>query len=62
MLQVWTAGQARLASDEDGATMVEYGVILALISIAAITILAFLGTDISNAFESAEANVGGDQG
>ena len=38
--------------DEDGQTLVEYGLIIALISIAAIGIMATVGTNVKNVFTS----------
>ena len=43
---------ARLQA-EDGQTMVEYGLILALVSVVAIAILTTLGTNIKTTFTSA---------
>jgi pilus assembly protein Flp/PilA len=62
MLNIWTAVQARIAADEDGATMVEYGIILALISVVAIVVIGLLGTDILNTFDGAENAINGDNG
>lgn len=36
--------------DESGATMVEYAILVALISVAAIVIIAAVGTQVNNAF------------
>jgi len=36
--------------DENGATMIEYGLIAALVSVAAIAALGILGTDLTNIF------------
>jgi pilus assembly protein Flp/PilA len=36
--------------DEDGATAIEYGLIAALVSVAAITALGALGTSLNNIF------------
>ena len=36
--------------DESGATMIEYGLIAALVSVAAITALTLLGTSLKNIF------------
>jgi pilus assembly protein Flp/PilA len=35
---------------EDGQAMVEYGLILALVSVAAIAVLGFVGTDVTAVF------------
>ena len=45
MSRVWTAWQSRLAKDEEGATMVEYALLVALVVIAG---ALFLGTEIGN--------------
>jgi pilus assembly protein Flp/PilA len=39
---------------EDGQAMVEYGLILALVSIAAIVVLGFIGTDVTAVFQSVD--------
>jgi pilus assembly protein Flp/PilA len=41
-----------LLRDETGATAIEYGLIAALISVAAIATLATLGTNLNNKFVS----------
>ena len=47
-LSLWTRV---LVSREDGQAMVEYGLILALISVVAIVALALIGTEINKVFE-----------
>lgn len=42
----------KLASDETGATAIEYSLIASLISIAAITAMASLGSQLSDTFSS----------
>jgi len=44
---------------EDGATMVEYGLLVALISVVAIVAIATLGTYINGAFQAVSSRVGG---
>ena len=39
-----------VARDDSGATMIEYGLIAALVSVAAITALSLLGTDLKSMF------------
>jgi|HubBroStandDraft_1064217.scaffolds.fasta_scaffold345125_1 pilus assembly protein Flp/PilA len=39
-----------LAADEDGATAIEYGLIASLISVAIITAVSLLGTDVTSMF------------
>jgi pilus assembly protein Flp/PilA len=41
-----------LVGGEEGQAMVEYGLILALVSVVAIATLAIIGTDVKGAFES----------
>ena len=40
----------RFVKDESGATAIEYGLIAALVAIAAITALSLLGTELSDTF------------
>lgn len=40
----------KLMKKEDGATAIEYGLIAALIAVAAITAMTSLGTNLSNTF------------
>ena len=40
----------RLLRNEDGATAIEYGLIAALISVAAVTIMSTVGTNLSSTF------------
>lgn len=42
----------KLARDEQGATAIEYGLIAALIAVAAITAMSSLGTKLSTTFNS----------
>ena len=42
---------------EDGATMVEYGLLVALIAVACVTILTTLGTDLSSLFKTVDTKV-----
>lgn len=39
-----------IAKNQDGVTMIEYALIAALIAVAAVAILATVGTDITNIF------------
>ncbi len=43
----------RLWSDDEGQDLVEYALLVFLISVAAITILTTLGTDVSKVFSTA---------
>ncbi len=50
MLRLWTAYQSRLIKDEDGASMVEYALLVALIAVVVIAAALFLGTEINDKF------------
>ena len=47
------------AQDESGATAIEYGLIAALVSVAAITALQSLGTSLSEVFTHVSSKVDG---
>lgn len=49
----------RLVQDEEGATAVEYGVLVALIIAAVVVIIGTLGEQISSAFQSVVTELGG---
>ena len=57
VLKAWL--QAKFSSDERGAAMVEYGLLLALIAVIAIAALTFLGENVSEKFSSVGSSVGG---
>jgi pilus assembly protein Flp/PilA len=42
----------KLLKDENGATAIEYGLIAALISIAAVTVMSTVGTNLSTTFNT----------
>jgi pilus assembly protein Flp/PilA len=42
----------RLLKDEDGATAIEYGLIAALIAVAAVTVMGTVGTNLSSTFNT----------
>lgn len=48
---------ARLARDERGATAIEYGLMAALISVAAITAMGTLGNAVSNTYSTMSADM-----
>ena len=48
-----------LISNEDGATAIEYGLIAALIAIAAITALSQLGDELSTTFNTVKTELEG---
>lgn len=45
------------AAKEDGATMTEYGIMIALIAAVSIGVVALIGTDILNAFNTVEGQL-----
>ncbi len=50
MLRLWTAYQSRFIKDEEGASMVEYALLVALIAVVVIAAALFLGEEISEKF------------
>jgi pilus assembly protein Flp/PilA len=42
----------KLLKSEDGATAIEYGLIAALIAVAAVTVMGTVGTNLSSTFSS----------
>jgi pilus assembly protein Flp/PilA len=46
-----------LIADEAGATMVEYGIMVALIAALSILVIKSLGSKVSNAFSSVNTNM-----
>ncbi len=47
----------RLVRDESGVTAIEYGLIAALIAVAAITVMGTVGTNLSGTFSKVAANL-----
>jgi len=50
MLRLWTAYRSRFIQDEEGASMVEYALLVALIAVVVIAAALFLGNEISTKF------------
>ena len=50
MLRLWTAFQSRIATEEDGASMVEYALLVALIAIVVIVSITFLAGKINETY------------
>ena len=48
MPHVWTAWQSRFVKDEEGVTMVEYALLVAVIALVVISGALFLGTEVSD--------------
>ncbi|MCH8985781.1 MAG: Flp family type IVb pilin [Acidobacteria bacterium] len=55
-MKLWTAIQARIASDE-GASLVEYALLVALIAIVAIAAITFVGTSVSGTFNDIGSSI-----
>jgi pilus assembly protein Flp/PilA len=58
MLRLWTAYQSRFIRDEEGASMVEYALLVALIAVVVIAAALFLGNQISEKFSEVGETVG----
>ena len=52
MLRMWTAFQSRFVADEEGASLVEYALLVALIAVVALVAIRFLGNEVSSEFNS----------
>ena len=50
MLRLWWGYQSRFIQDEEGASMVEYALLVALIAVVVIAAALFLGNEISAKF------------
>jgi len=48
---------ANVMRDDEGATMVEYGIMVALIAAICITVVTTLGQKVSNAFSTVNASI-----
>jgi len=60
MKQTWQYLNAKHGWDEEGATAVEYGIMVALIAAVIIVIVTTLGTEIQGAFVEIVDGLGGD--
>ena len=58
MLRLWTAYQSRFVKDEQGASMVEYALLVALIAVVVIAGALFLGGAIETKFDEVGSTVG----
>jgi pilus assembly protein Flp/PilA len=47
----------RLINDESGVTAIEYGLIAALIAVAAVTVMGTVGTNLSTTFSKVAASL-----
>ncbi len=59
MSRVWTVCQRWFVKDEEGATMVEYALLVALIAVVVIAAALFLGEQISSKFSEVGATLEG---
>ncbi len=51
IVSLYALAQDRLRKEEDGATAVEYGLMVGLIAVAIITVVGFLGDDLAALFQ-----------
>jgi pilus assembly protein Flp/PilA len=58
MLRLWEAFQAHITNDEDGASMVEYALLVALIAIVAIAAVILVGQAVSGEFSQVDDHLG----
>ncbi len=58
MLRLYTAFQSRFIRDEEGATAVEYGLMVALIAVVIIAAVTFIGTSLNSTFSEVGSSVG----
>ena len=56
MLRLWTAFQSRITK-EDGASMVEYALLVALIAIVAIVAVIAVGNAVSDEFNTVQSSL-----
>ena len=47
----------KLLRNEDGATAIEYGLIAALIAVAAVTVMGTVGTNLKSTFSTVASNL-----
>ena len=59
MLRLWTAFQSRIVREEEGATAVEYGLMVALIAVVVIAAVAFIGTSLNDTFSEVGGSIAG---
>ena len=59
MLHMWTAFQSRFIRDEEGASLVEYGLLVALIAVVAILAVTFVGREVDSQFQEVGTAING---
>jgi pilus assembly protein Flp/PilA len=52
-------GRVQAVREDDGQAMVEYALILALVSVASLAILSILGTNVSSVFQQISDSIAG---
>jgi pilus assembly protein Flp/PilA len=57
MLRLWTAIQSRIVRDEEGASMVEYALLVALIAVVVIAGAIILGNAINDKFSTVGGSI-----
>jgi len=57
MLRLWTAFQSRFIMEDEGASLVEYALLVALIAIVAIAAIILLGQRVSTKLSEAATNL-----
>lgn len=61
-MKLFTERLRKLATREEGATMVEYGLMVALIAVVCLVAVGALGGGINEVFENITAQLGGGDG
>ena len=56
-MQLWCWVQSRIHRDEDGASLVEYALLVALIAVVCIAAVTFVGSSASAKFSSVGSNL-----
>ena len=59
MLSMWTAIKARFETDEEGASLVEYALLVALIAVVAIVAITVVGQEVSENFSQIGSSLTG---
>jgi len=59
MLRLWTAFQTYVWNEEEGASMVEYALLVALIAVVAIVAIGIVGNNVNSTFEEVGNQMGG---
>ena len=57
MTKLFTAVATQFARDEEGASLAEYGLLLALIAVVCVSAIALVGTNISKMFSTVSGSI-----